>query len=126
MNEISKYQIKRFSLSIITSTFLLNIFSSAAFAACVTSDGLTYTCSGTTTNGIQTNSYYYDPVTITLNSGADISDASGTAIEDLSASANLTMESGSKLSGKVLLGDGSDSMTINVKGGVKMGSIKSC
>jgi hypothetical protein len=50
MIEIPKYQIKRFCLSIIPSTFLLKIFSSAAFAACVTNDGgITYTCSGTTT-----------------------------------------------------------------------------
>lgn len=50
--------------------------------------------------------------TINLNANSDVSSASGVAIKENYSNTTLTMNSGSKLAGKVLLNEGNDSVII--------------
>ena len=51
--------------------------------------------------------------TITLNTGTSVSAASGLAISDEDGNANVTLDSGSKVIGRIELGNGSDTLSIN-------------
>ena len=51
--------------------------------------------------------------TITLNTGTSISATSGLAISDEDGNANVTLDSGSKVIGRIELGNGSDTLFIN-------------
>ena len=51
--------------------------------------------------------------TITLNTGTSVSAASGLAISDEDGNANVTLDSGSKVIGRIELGNGSDTLFIN-------------
>ena len=51
--------------------------------------------------------------TITLNSGTSVSAASGLAISDEDGNANVTLDNGSKVIGRIELGNGSDTLFIN-------------
>ena len=51
--------------------------------------------------------------TITLYSGTSVSAASGLAISDEDGNANVTLDSGSKVIGRIELGNGSDTLSIN-------------
>ncbi|MFA9441934.1 autotransporter outer membrane beta-barrel domain-containing protein, partial [Uliginosibacterium sp. sgz301328] len=62
--------------------------------------------------GITSNGSTGSSVALTLRSGADVSAASGVAISDTASDASVTLESGSKVGGSVLLGDGNDTLTI--------------
>lgn len=70
------------------------------------------TVTGGTGAGISTRTFAGNLVTINLNNGADVSAASGTAILDTLGNATLTVSSGSKLTGQVLLGEGNDAMFV--------------
>ena len=81
--------------------------------------GISGTVTGGTGYGIFTDVLAETPITINLDNGANVSATSGIGILDGgSLSSNmgkttLTMNSGSKVSGKVILGNNSDSMIIN-------------
>lgn len=81
------------------------------------------TASGSVTGGsgagIASTSLSGSAVAITLRNGASVSATSGTAIHDTAGNATVTMESGSKLSGAVMLGAGND--TLIVKGTADIG-----
>ena len=51
--------------------------------------------------------------TITLNTGTSVSATSGLAISDEDGNANVTLDSGSKVIGRIELGNGSDTLSIN-------------
>lgn len=70
------------------------------------------TVAGGTGAGILTSTPTGNTVAVNLNSGADVSAISGLAVYDYLGNATLTMESGSKLAGQVLLGEGNDAMII--------------
>lgn len=67
---------------------------------------------GGTAAGISTATLSGASVSIDLGDGADVSAASGVAIVDTLGNAAVTMNSGSKLSGQVLLGEGDDTMIV--------------
>lgn len=62
--------------------------------------------------GIQTGTTAGNAVAINLFSGADVSAASGVAILDGAGNATVTAASGSKITGEVHLGNGSDTLII--------------
>lgn len=68
---------------------------------------------GGTGAGISTNSLPASNSSIILNKGADVSAASGIAIEDGDSNSLLTINSGAKVTGNINLGHGSDILTIN-------------
>lgn len=71
------------------------------------------TVTGGTGGGIATTDPAGNIVTIDLNSGANVSATNGVAIIDTNGNATVTMLSGSKLAGKVLLGNGDDAMIVS-------------
>ena len=62
--------------------------------------------------GIFLDTFAGTPVTIDLQSGANVSATSGIAIQKNDGDATVTFESGSKVAGQVLLGNGNDTLTI--------------
>ncbi|WP_422844688.1 IPTL-CTERM sorting domain-containing protein [Acidovorax sp. M2(2025)] len=67
---------------------------------------------GSTGAGIQTGTTAGNAVAINLFSGADVSAASGVAILDGAGNATVTAPSGSKTTGEVHLGNGSDTLIL--------------
>ena len=68
---------------------------------------------GGTGAGISTNGLPASNSSIILNKGADVSAASGIAIEDGDSNSLVTINSGAKVTGNINLGHGSDILTIN-------------
>ncbi|WP_371751063.1 autotransporter outer membrane beta-barrel domain-containing protein [Snodgrassella alvi] len=68
---------------------------------------------GGTGAGISTNGLPASNSSIILNKGADVSAASGNAIEDGDSNSLVTINSGAKVTGNINLGHGSDILTIN-------------
>ena len=68
---------------------------------------------GGTGAGISTNGLPASNSSIILNKGADVSAASGIAIEDGDSNSLVTINSGAKVTGNINLGHGSDILAIN-------------
>lgn len=68
---------------------------------------------GGTGAGISTNGLPASNSSIILNKGADVSAASGIAIEDGDSNSLVSINSGAKVTGNINLGHGSDILTIN-------------
>ncbi|WP_143558207.1 autotransporter outer membrane beta-barrel domain-containing protein, partial [Snodgrassella alvi] len=68
---------------------------------------------GGTGAGIYTSGSTGTTTSITLNSGANIEATSGIAIRDADDNAIVTLNNGSKVTGEITLGNGSDTLNIN-------------
>lgn len=68
---------------------------------------------GGTVAAISTDTAAGSTVSINLQNGANISSSNGTALLDTLGNANVTIGSGATVVGKVLLGEGNDSLTIS-------------
>jgi hypothetical protein len=71
------------------------------------------TITGGTGAGINTVENAGTTVNITLNSGANVSAASGVGIQDTNGNTTLTLNNGSTVAGKILMGNGNDNVIVN-------------
>lgn len=78
----------------------------------ISSVNVSGTIAGGNDSGIRISGQGGNSVNINLNSGANVSSISGNAIIDGSSNTTLIMGDNSKLTGKILLGDGSDNIII--------------
>ena len=69
--------------------------------------------SGGSQAAISTDTAAGSSVTIQLQNGANVSSSNGTALLDTLGNANVTIDSGATVAGKVLLGEGNDSLRIS-------------